>query len=170
MIALQVAWIFARDPNVAVDAIVMVDSPFPDYRHVVYMGAESPISEDPPSLAKMKLEKSILRTVNTLHSWRPPVWRRQRQPYTVMLCATEHVRNEEYPAALSFVDQFRDSPTLGWDERASSVVVDKSYPIKGHHFSVFKPNNVSDSDIRPCVAHYPLTDGALSRSRFSPRQ
>lgn len=142
MIALQVAWIFARDPKVKVDGIIMVDSPFPDYRHVVYLGPESPISEDGPSPLQNKLEKSILRTVNMLHNWRLPVWRREGQPYTVMLCATERVMNEDYPA-LSFVDQFRDSPTLGWDERAGSVVVDMSYPIQGHHFNVFEPKNVS---------------------------
>ena len=154
MIALQVAWICVRDPCLAVDGIVMIDSPFPDYRHVEYMGAESPISEDAPSPAKMKLDKAILRTVNTLHSWQPPVWRRQRQPYTLMLCATESVQNEGYSAALSFVDQFRDSPTLGWNERASSIVIDKSYPIKGHHFNVLEPKNVSANDISPCVTHY----------------
>jgi thioesterase domain-containing protein len=36
MIALQVAWVFARDLNVQVDGIIMVDSPFIDYGHVVY--------------------------------------------------------------------------------------------------------------------------------------
>ncbi|KAF2257598.1 alpha/beta-hydrolase [Lojkania enalia] len=142
MIALQVAWIFARDPKVKVDGIIMVDSPFPDYRHVVCLAPDSPVSEDGPIPATNKLEISILRSVNMLHNWRPPVWRRERQPYTVMLCATERVISEDQPA-LSFIDQFRDSPTLGWDERAGSVVVDKSYPIQGHHFNIFEPRNIA---------------------------
>ncbi|KAF2022593.1 hypothetical protein EK21DRAFT_119594 [Setomelanomma holmii] len=142
MIALQVAWIFARDPKVKVDGIIMVDSPFPDYRHVVYIGPESLISEDGPTPVTNKFEESILRSVNMLHNWRPPVWRREGQPYTAMLCATERVINEDYPA-LSFIDQFRNSPTLGWDERASSVVIDNSYPIQGHHFNVFELKNVA---------------------------
>jgi hypothetical protein len=59
-----------------------------------------------------------------------------------MLCAIERVISEDRPA-LSLIDQFRDSPTLGWNERAGSVVVDKSYPIQGHHFNIFEPENVS---------------------------
>ncbi|KAE8153724.1 Alpha/Beta hydrolase protein [Aspergillus avenaceus] len=142
MIALQVAWIFSRDPKVSVDGIIMVDSPFPDYRHVVDCDLDSPISEDGPTDATTRLENSILRTVNMLHNWRLPVWRRQPQPYTVMLCATERVTHATLPA-LSFVDQFRDSPSLGWNERAGFPVVSKNYLIKGHHFSLFEPRNVA---------------------------
>ena len=120
----------------------MVDSPFPDYRHVVYLAPESPVSEDGPVPATNKLEKSILESVNMLHNWQLPVWRRERQPYTVMLCATERVISEDHPA-LSLIDQFRDSPTLGWNELSGSVLVDKSYPIRGHHFNIFEPKNVS---------------------------
>ncbi|KAJ5654815.1 alpha/beta-hydrolase [Penicillium lividum] len=142
MIALQVAWIFSRDPKVIVDGIIMVDSPFPDYRHVVDCDLNSPISEDGPTDATSRLENSILRTVNMLHNWRLPVWRRQPQPYTVMLCATERLTHATLPA-LSFVDQFRDSPSLGWNERAGCAVVNKNYFIKGHHFSLFEPRNIS---------------------------
>ncbi|KAF2633118.1 alpha/beta-hydrolase [Macroventuria anomochaeta] len=142
MIALQVAWIFSRDPRVNVDGVIMVDSPYPDYRHVVYLAPESPICEDGPAPAVNKLKNSIVQSVNMLHKWQPPVWRRQRQPYTVMLCATERVISEEHPA-LSFIDQFRDSPTLGWEERAGSVVIDKRYSIQGHHFNIFDPRNVA---------------------------
>ncbi|KAJ5195621.1 alpha/beta-hydrolase [Penicillium cinerascens] len=142
MIALQVAWIFSRDPKVNVDGIIMVDSPFPDYRHVVHSALDSPISEDGLTTATNRLESSILRTVSMLRNWRAPVWRRQRQPYTVMLCATERVIHETIPA-LSFVDQFRDSPTLGWNERAGFAVVNKNYSIDGHHFSLFEPRNVA---------------------------
>lgn len=142
MIALQVAWVFSRDPKVNVDGIIMVDSPFPDYRHVVNPDLDSPISEDGPMTATERLENSILRTISMLRNWRAPVWRRQRQPYTVMLCATERVIHETIPA-LSFVDQFRDSPSLGWNERAGFAVVNKNYSIQGHHFSLFDASNVS---------------------------
>lgn len=144
MIALQVASIFARDPNVQVDGIVMIDVPFPDYGHMALLDPDSPILEDGPTAAPNKLERSILRSVNMLHKWRVPVWRRQRQPYTVMLCASECVSSEQHHhPALFAVDQFRDSPTLGWNERAGPAVVDKSYYIKGHHFGIFEPKNVS---------------------------
>ncbi|THC87187.1 hypothetical protein EYZ11_013366 [Aspergillus tanneri] len=136
MIALQVAWIFSRDPRVSVDGIMMVDSPFPDYGQVVYSALDS------PTTATNKLERSLLRTVSMLRNWRPPVWRRQRQPYTVMLCATECVTDETLPA-LSFIDQFRDSPSLGWNERAGFAVVSKTYSIDGHHFSLFEPRNIT---------------------------
>lgn len=119
----------------------MVDSPFPDYRHVVYSALNSPTSEDGPTTATDRLENSILRTVSMLRNWRAPVWPRQRQPYTVMLCATERVNHETLPA-LSFVDQFRDSPSLGWNERAGFAVVSKNYLVEGHHFSLFEPRNV----------------------------
>ncbi|KAF2023435.1 alpha/beta-hydrolase [Setomelanomma holmii] len=143
MIALQVAWYFASDPKVDVDGVIMVDSPFPDYSHMVDLAPDSPISEDGPSPSMDKLKKCILQSVNMLQNWQPPVWRRGRQPYTVMLCASERMISEDHPA-LSVVDQFRDSSTLGWDERTDSVVIDKSYPIRGHHFNIFEPKNVSN--------------------------
>jgi hypothetical protein len=142
MIALQVAWIFSRDPKVEVNGIIMVDSPFPDYHNVVDSFPGSPVSEAGPTVATTKLERSILQSVNKLHQWKPPVWRRKRQPYTIMLCATEFLISVDNPL-LCFIDQYRGSPTLGWAERASSVVVDKSYLIQGHHFSIFDLKNVS---------------------------
>jgi hypothetical protein len=167
MIALQVAWIFSRDPRVDVDGIIMVDSPFPDYRHVVYSALNSRISEDGPTTATNRLESSILRTVSMLRNWRAPVWRRQRQPYTVMLCATERVTHESLPA-LSFVDQFRDSPSLGWNERAGFAVVSKNYLIEGHHFSLFEPTNVSVIWSARCKAQ--LKEIPPRRSHLSRRQ
>lgn len=142
MIALQVAWIFSRDPKIQVSGVLMVDSPFPDYRHALSLAMESPISEDGPSPMRSELEKTMLQTVNMLHKWRVPVWRRERQPYTVMLCASDNVISEDHPA-LSLVDQFRDSPTLGWNERAGSLIVNESFSIEGHHFSIFESKNVS---------------------------
>jgi thioesterase domain-containing protein len=159
MLALQVAWIFSRDPKVEVDGIIMVESPFPDYHHVVDVTPGSPVSEDGPTLATTKLERSILQSVNMLHQWKPPVWRRKRQPYTIMLCATECLISADNPA-LCFIDQFRDSPTLGWAERASSVVVDKSYPIQGHHFSIFDPRNVS-------IDHYTYPNKTVANRNLS---
>ena len=134
MIALQVAWIFSRDPKVNVDGIIMVDSPFPDYHQLVCSALDS------PTAVTNKMESFLLQTVSMLRNWRPPLWRRQAQPYTVMLCATECVGHETLPA-LSFIDQFRDSPSLGWNERAGFAVVSKTYWIDGHHFSLFGPSN-----------------------------
>lgn len=142
MIALQVAWISVRDPQVDVDGVIMVDSPFPDYCRVADLALEPPTSKEGPAQSMNKLEKCILRSVNMLHKWVPPVWRPEQQPYTVMLRATECMTSQDRPA-LSFVDQFRDSPTLGWNERANSTVVHKSHPIMGHHFNIFEPRNVS---------------------------
>lgn len=140
MIALQVAWIFAKDPSVTIDGVIMVDSPFPAYDDCI-----SPELELPPAFGSdgtdHRLERSMLRSVKILRDWRVPVWRRERQPYTTMLCASQRVIDDEQPA-LSFVDQFRDSPTLGWNDRAVPVV-DKSYSIRGHHFDIFDPENVS---------------------------
>ncbi|KAF7562077.1 hypothetical protein G7046_g2071 [Stylonectria norvegica] len=140
MIALQVAWICSRDPKINVSGILMVDSPFPDYRHALPSPPESPTSEDGPNATQRKFERSMLQTVNMLHKWRVPVWRREPQPCTVMLCASDRVISDH--PALSLVDQFRDSPTLGWNERADSLVVNETYSIKGHHFSIFEPRNV----------------------------
>ena len=144
MIALQVAWILSRDPNINVCGVLMVDSPFPDYRHALSLALESPMSEEDGQIPiRNKLETSMLQTVSMLHKWKVPVWRRERQPYTVMLCASDHiVLGEDHPA-LSLVDQFRDSPTLGWNERAGSSVINESYSVKGHHFSLFDSRNVS---------------------------
>ena len=145
MIALQVAWIFSRDPRVTVDGIIMVDSPFPDYRQVDSSPPDSPDSPDSPTMeTTSEFESALLRSVDLLRNWRLPVWRRQRQPYTVMLCATDHIAHQTLPA-LSFIDQFRDSPSLGWNERAGFAVVSKTYSIDGHHFSLFEPGNVSHS-------------------------
>jgi hypothetical protein len=140
MTALQVAWIFSRDPKVNVAGILMIDSPFPDYRHALSLALESPPSEDGPVSTRSDIEKSMLQTVTMLHKWKIPVWRREPQPHTVMLCAGDDVGSDH--VALSLVDQFRDSPTLGWNERAGSSIVKESYPIQGHHFSIFDPRNV----------------------------
>ncbi|KAL6920801.1 hypothetical protein ACHAPO_004520 [Fusarium lateritium] len=140
MTALQVAWIFSRDPKVNVAGILMIDSPFPDYRHALSLALESPPSEDGPASTRSDVEKSMLQTVTMLHKWKIPVWRREPQPYTIMLCASDDVDSDH--VALSLVDQFRDSPTLGWNERAGSLVIKESYPIHGHHFSIFDPRNV----------------------------
>lgn len=144
MIALQVASIFARDHNVQVGGIVMIDVPFPDYGHMALLNPDSSILEYGPTAAPNKFERFIFRSVNMLHKWRVSVWRRQRQPYTVKLCASERVSSEgHHHPALFAVDQFRDSLTLGWNERAGPAVVDKSYSIKSHHFGIFEPKNVS---------------------------
>lgn len=139
MIALQVAWFFARDPNVKVDGVIMVDSPFPAYHGLIF-DTGSPTPEERPDSVKEKLERSMIRTVDMLQSWRAPVFLRGQQPHTVMLCACQRVICEDEPA-LSFVDQFRDSPTLGWSDRGT--VIDKTYSIQGHHFNIFEPTNAS---------------------------
>jgi hypothetical protein len=142
MITLQIAWIFARDPSIKVNGIIMVDSPFPDYRHVLPLAMGSPVSESGLGEARSKLELAMLRTADMLQKWRVPVWRREPQPYTVMLCARDYVNDDDNPA-LCLVDQFRESSTLGWNERARSLLVHESHSIEGHHFSIFEPRNVS---------------------------
>jgi hypothetical protein len=137
----------------------------PDYCHVVNLDSGLLVSEDRSAASMNKLEKRILQSVNMLHKWQPHVWQRKRQPRTVMLRATEYMMNGDHPT-LSFVDQFRDSPTLGWDERSESVVVDKSYPVQGHHFGIFKPKNVSD--ISPFELKQLLRVLSLYRSLLSP--
>ncbi|KAF2158308.1 hypothetical protein M409DRAFT_38353 [Zasmidium cellare ATCC 36951] len=141
MIALQVAWIFARDTRTEVVGVIMVDSPFPAYLGLLAIDLDSPTSEHGPDQARNQLEKAMLRTVNMLQDWRTPVWRQKQRPATVMLCAKQCVACESQPA-LGLIDQFRDSPTLGWNERAGSLI-DKSYSIEGQHFDIFQSANVS---------------------------
>lgn len=125
----------------------MIESPYPEYE-ATRLGSEAAVSQGNLCTVTDKMANALLQSVNKLQRWRVPVWRRQRHPHTVMLRAGERLDCDSQPA-LSLIDQFRDSPTLGWNERGGFAVVDKSYPVRGNHFTILEPNNVSVAHPRP---------------------
>lgn len=142
MLALQMSWIFARDPNVRVRGIVMIDCPFP---RKYAPGNKVVMPPMPPGMSQsmqMNLETAVRQTVDMLNSWRLPPWnaRHGRPPPAIMLRASGLVPMPER-GTVAMVDQLRADRMLGWGTCALDFMED-SFDVPGNHFSIFDPANV----------------------------
>ncbi|CRG90800.1 hypothetical protein PISL3812_07845 [Talaromyces islandicus] len=147
-VALQMAHIFANDPIIKVEGLVMIESIFPRTITTANISIDKKDINFPlgtPIKTRQRMIKSIIEATDMVKSYNLPIWSNGGEsdssmdsihiptaPPTVLLRAKNPV-----PSRKSMVVPHM----LGWDQYEYDLVK-AVYEIPGHHFSIFDTTNI----------------------------
>jgi thioesterase domain-containing protein len=148
LLALEIAHLLARDEDVAVSGLLLLDTPYPKVhtpegmRRVIGRDDfELPFSSPNASLRRQVQEvfRSALRMID---EWHPPTWSHKDTlpPPAILLKATDYVLDQGEEVAA--VDVARQTERLGWDDYDHKFIR-MVLSIPGQHFSIFADDKVS---------------------------